>query len=394
MTTAADPRSGGPLRHLSDELRDLEKRSLLRIPPSATAAARPEQSAGSRPPLVLCSNDYLGYAADPWDAALSPGDSGAGASRLVSGEHPAHAEAEAEIARWLGAEASLLFSSGYAANVGVIAALARPGDVIVSDALNHASIIDGCRLSGAHIRVTPHHDTAAVGRALVEHRSARRRWVVTESYFSMDGDCPDLPALRALCDEHDAALYVDEAHALGVFGERGRGLCAESGVRPDVLIGTFGKALGLQGAFVAGSEVLRTYLWNRARSFVFSTGVSPSLAAQIRANVQRAAADDRGRERLHETARRLREGLRAMGATLGPSERGPVLPWLIGSSGEAVAISGRLRAEGVIVQAIRPPTVPAGTARLRVTATARLSELDVERAIAAFGRAMGVRGGL
>src|SRR5262249_8238829 len=160
----------------------------------------------------------------------------------------------------LGAESALLFSSGYAANVGVVAALARPGDVIVSDALNHASIIDGCRLSGASVRVVPHRDAGAVEAALATSGGATHRWVVTETYFSMDGDSPDLPALRAACDRHDAALVVDEAHALGVLGPRGTGLCAAAGIRPDVLIGTAGKALGLQGAFVAGSCSLRRWL--------------------------------------------------------------------------------------------------------------------------------------
>lgn len=387
MTSRADP-----LRHLPGELADLERRGLLRTPP----ALEPAQRTGE-PLLVLCSNDYLGYSVAPWTGG--PASSGAGASRLVTGEHAAHAEAERAIAGWLRTEASLLFSSGYAANVGAISALARPGDVVISDALNHASIIDGCRLSGARIVVVPHRDVSAVERALAESRGAhpaesgasRRRWVVTESYFSMDGDCPDLAALRSLCDAHDAALYVDEAHAIGVLGPEGRGVCAEAGVMPDVLVGTLGKALGLQGAFVAGTSTLRTYLWNRARSFVFSTGVSPALAARIGENVRRVANDDMARERLNGNVRRLREGFRQLGITVLEGSRGPIMPWLVGSSGAAMAISRALREEGVLVQAIRPPTVPADTARLRITATAGLSEDDVERALRAFGRV--ARGG-
>ncbi|HTN83658.1 MAG TPA: 8-amino-7-oxononanoate synthase [Sorangium sp.] len=337
--------------------------------------------------LVLCSNDYLGYAGLPCAVGDSI-SSGAGASRLVSGNHEAHLMAEGAIAAWLGTEAALLFSSGYAANVGTLAALARRGDVIVSDALNHASIIDGCRLSGATVEVVRHLDLEATERTLVRAQSARRRWVVTESLFSMDGDTPDLRRLRELCDRHDAALMVDEAHALGICGPRGTGLCAESGVRPDVLVGTLGKSLGLHGAFVAGSATLRTYLWNRARSFVFSTGISPVVALAAVDRVGRAAADDAGRARLAMATDRLRAGLRALGAPLLPGSSGPILPWILESAGAAVEMSQRLAREGVLVQAIRPPTVPTGTSRLRITASASLSETDVERALAGFREAM------
>ena len=375
MTTPVDP-----LRHLAAELLDLEKRSLLRIPPDPRP--RPTTSPAEAP-VLLCSNDYLGYGSDLWGE--TPTElAGSGASRLVAGEHIAHVEAEEELARWVGQPEALLFSSGYAANVGAIASLARRGDVILSDALNHASIIDCCRLSGAHVLVLPHTDASAVEAALRDCRSFRARWVVTESYFSMDGDTPDLAALRAHCDAHDAALYVDEAHALGVFGPRGSGLCAEAGVRPDVLVGTFGKALGLQGAFVAGSPTVRSYLWNRARSFVFSTGLSPALTVRLLTNVRRAIADDAGRERLHRSAHRLREALRAAGVPVPRTARGPVLPWIVGSATRALTLSAQLRERGVLVQAIRPPTVPADTARLRITATAALTERDLHRAVTAL----------
>ncbi len=367
-----------PLRHLDEELGDLAAKNLLRQPPPPRSS-RPSP----RPPLLdLCSNDYLGYAAEPWPDTSASG--GAGASRLVSGNHAAHLEAETAITAWLGTDAALLFSSGYAANVGVISALARAGDVIVSDALNHASIIDGCRLSGATVRIVPHLDTAAVATALAGATEARRRWVVTESYFSMDGDSPDLPALRAVCQQHDAALIVDEAHALGVFGPSGAGLCAAAGVRPNVLVGTAGKALGLQGAFVAGSQALRLWLWNRARSFVFSTGVSPALAVAIAARVVRARDDRAGRAKLEANAARLREGLARLGVDGVRKGAGPVIPWVIGEPEAALWTSRRLAEHGVLVQPIRPPTVPAGTARLRITATARLNDIDLEAALRAF----------
>jgi 8-amino-7-oxononanoate synthase len=265
-----------------------------------------------------------------------------------------------------------------------VSALAGRGDVVISDTLNHASIIDGCRLSGAEVRVVPHLDLTAIDAALTGARQARRRWVVTESYFSMDGDSPDLVRLRSLCDRHDAGLILDEAHVLGVLGPRGRGLSAEAGITPDVLIGTAGKSLGLHGAFVAGSPALRLWLWNRARSFVFSTGVSPTLATALIHRVERIALDDAARAHLEARGAQLRAGLAALGVPGVASGRGPVLPWVIGASDAAVALSRRLRERGVLVQAIRPPTVPNGTARLRITVHARLSSEDIERALAAF----------
>jgi 8-amino-7-oxononanoate synthase len=368
-----------PLRHLEVALTSLEQQGLLRDPAAARGVGEGL--------LNLCSNDYLGYAAEPCPGAPLAG--GAGASRLVSGNHPAHEQAEQAIMSWLGMDAALLFSSGYAANLGTIAALAGPSDVIVSDALNHASIVDGCRLSRAAIRVVPHLDLEAVGRELSEARSSRRRWVVTESYFSMDGDSPDLGELRALCDVHDAALVVDEAHAVGVFGPRGAGLCAEAGIAPDVLIGTAGKALGLQGAFVAGSSLLRKWLWNRARPFVFSTGISPALATAIGERVMRAAADESSRARLRSVESQLREGLSALGVAQAKRGRGPVIPWVLGSPEAAVAASRRLLERGVLVQAIRPPTVAEGTSRLRISAHARLTPGEIERALEGFRSCLG-----
>lgn len=353
-----------PLRHLAGEIEDLERRDLLRRP-----------GAPREPHLLdLCSNDYLGYASEPCPEVNTC--SGAGASRLVTGDRAEHRVAESIIAEWLRADAALLFSSGYAANVGVVAALAGRGDVIVSDQLNHASLIDGCRLSGATVEVVPHCDLRAAERALRRAVGARRRWMVTESYFSMDGDTPDLAGLRSVCDATDSALIVDEAHALGVFGDEGRGLCAVAKVEPDVLIGTAGKALGLHGAFVVGAERLRLWLWNRARSFVFSTGVSPGLASAIGLRVQRTRADEGARRRLMETVGRLRDAVGANGRS-----HGPIVPRVVGEAATALALSVQLRERGLLVQAIRPPTVPAGTARLRLTASARLGDLEIATAV-------------
>ena len=357
-------------RQLDDDLAALRAEHLLREP------------TGPRDGLVLCSNDYLGFAGERTElevVAAQAAASGAGASRLISGEATEHGALERDLAAWVGMPAALAFSSGYAANVGTLAALAGHDDLIVSDALNHASIIDGCRLSRARVVIVPHRDVAAVEAAL--GTSARRRFVVTESYFSMDGDSPDLRALRAACDRHDAALIVDEAHAVGVFGARGAGLCQAAGIVPDVLVGTLGKAVGMQGAFVAGSEALYLWLYNRARSFVFSTGIAPALAEAVRLRVARVAAADDRRARLEAIIARVRAEL--AGAPIAPSH-GPVLPWLAGTPEAVLALRDRVLARGVFVQAIRPPTVPEGTSRLRITLHAQLSDDLLDRALAAL----------
>lgn len=366
-----------PLAHLGEALGRLEREGLLR-----------ERRAAPPGALVLCSNDYLGLGRSPANAAAAvfpPPELGAGASRLVSGEHPEHLALERDLAAWLEAPAALAFSSGYAANVGLLSALAGPGDLVVSDALNHASIVDGCRLSRARLAVVAHRDAAAVERALAEHRAqGGRRYVVTESYFSMDGDSPDLPALRRIADAHGAALLVDEAHALGVFGPDGRGLAAAQGVRPDALVGTFGKALGAQGAFVAGSAELVAWLWNRARPFVFSTGLSPLLAAHVRRNVALVRRANPQRARLAALAERLRGALRSFGYRLPDASHGPVVPVLVGPSRAALKLSAALAERGFWAPAIRPPTVPEGSARLRLTLYADLGKAELERAIEAL----------
>jgi 8-amino-7-oxononanoate synthase len=355
------------LRHLVDALRDLERRDLLRTRPDPVADVA----------LSFCSNDYLGLAGRV--AVDAP--SGAGASRLVVGERAEHRELEADLAAWLRVQSVLTFTSGYAANLGTVSALAGPEDLIVSDVLNHASIIDGARLSRAEVAVVPHLDLAAVETALGRSRG-RRAWVITESYFSMDGDTPDLPALRRICDAAGAALVVDEAHALGLFGPDGRGLCAEAGVVPDVMLGTFGKSFGAGGAFAAGCEALIAWLWNRARSFVFSTGLSPVVAAAARDGLARAVSDASLRADVLARASELRSGLGNGG--LDVRGHGPIIPLILGDPARAVRLARVLRERGVHVQAIRPPSVPEGTARLRLTVTARHTAADVAYAVAAI----------
>jgi 8-amino-7-oxononanoate synthase len=371
----------GPLRHLAQDLAELERVGLLRVRPE------PVDQGPAAGIVYLGSNDYLGYRSSGRLTRYALGaateqPAGSGASRLVLGEHRAHRALEQALARWFECEETVVFTSGYAANCGSIAALAGEGDLIVSDALNHASIIDGCRLSRARVAVVPHGSADAV-RAALRASTARRRWVVTEGYFSMEGDTPDLGALRSICDEEDAALIVDDAHAVGVLGPEGRGCAGAAGARPDVLVGTLGKALGAQGAFVAGSRDLCRWLWNRARSFVFSTGLSPLLAAIGQGAVNEARADETGRRRLLAVTERLRSGLIAEGLPVAPSY-GPIIPLILGEESRAVAWSRRLAEVGVRVQAIRPPTVPRGTSRLRIAARADLRDGEVDRAVAAL----------
>ena len=371
----------GSLRHLAQDLAELEQLGLLRVRPDPI-------DQGSDPNTVyLGSNDYLGYRSTGRltryaIAAASEHPAGAGASRLVLGEHKAHRALEQSLARWFDVEETIVFTSGYAANLGAISALAANVDLIVSDASNHASIIDGCRLSRAKVAVVAHGSVDAVRAALRASR-ARRRWVITEGYFSMEGDTPDLAALREVCDEEDAALIVDDAHAIGVLGPEGRGCAAAAGVRPDVLVGTLGKALGAQGAFVAASRDVCRWLWNRARPFVFSTGISPLVAAIAQGAVAEARSDDAGRERLAAITGRLRQELTNAGLPVAPSH-GPILPLILGEERRAVAWSRRLAERGIRIQAIRPPTVPRGTSRLRIAARADLADEEVDRAVAAL----------
>lgn len=375
---------------LWDRLAALRDADLLRDrhSPARSVAEHAARTLG-RALLDLSSNDYLGLAGQPLNLpSAAPG--GAGASRLIHGTRAPHRELEHRLAVWLETEDALLFSSGYAANVGVLTALAQPGDLVVSDQLNHASLIDGCRLSRAEVAIVAHRDLGAIARAL-EQSSNQTVWVVTESYFSMDGTLCDLAALGELLARHrNAHLVLDEAHALGVFGPRGRGLAALAGVQPAALIGTFGKAFGLQGAFVAGSNALCAWLWNRARSFIYSTASSPALAEATKHRLELVAGAGAGRIRLAEIAEEFHVQLegRFPGRNVEGS-RGPIAPLLIGDPGRAVAAAAQLAEAGILTQAIRPPTVPPGTSRLRLSLHAALTPGDLEYALATLGRVLG-----
>ena len=361
---------------LDEALADLAAHGVLREPGPMVAAAGPRLLRGGVDVLNLCSNDYLSLA-----PTLVTAPAGAGASRLIAGDVAEHRALEGELAAWLGVEAALIFSSGYAANVGAISALAGVGDLIVSDALNHASIIDGCRLSRARVVVVPHRNVAAFDAALAE--PARRKLVVTDGYFSMEGTRAPVSQLAQVARRHGATFYVDDAHGFGVWGGEGRGVCEEADVRPDILMGTLGKAFGASGAFVAGRRSLTAWLWNRARSFVFSTGLPPSSASGARAALPLVRGSEL-RGRLHENVSVLRRAI-------GPAAdgEGPIVPLRIGDPARAVAISRALLEEGLFVQAIRPPTVPRGTSRLRVTVQAGHDPGELAAAGARLRRALG-----
>jgi len=362
------------------ELAELAAAHRLRVPRIVDAAHGPLAVIDGREVVNFASNDYLGLAGDrrlsrAAAAALEEGGTGVGASRLITGNHRQHVLLESAVADWLRHGGVRLFNTGYAANVGVLTALLGAGDVVFSDELNHASIIDGCRLSRAEIAIIPHRDLAALEAGLAARRG-RRRIVVTESLFSMDGDLADVGAIATLCKRHDAAFVLDEAHAVGVLGPEGRGLAAELGVVPDVVVGTFGKALASFGAFAATTRPIADLLWNRARPLVFSTGLPPSVPAASRAAIEivRGAEGAERRRTLAAHARRLRELVPQAG---GASESA-IAPIVIGGDREAMRCMERLLAEGLFVQGIRPPTVPPGTARLRVSLSAvhTLSQLE------------------
>lgn len=375
------------LQDLPQRLAELAAQDLLREPDDGLAREELRRRFGDRF-IDLTSNDYLGLAAAHVSRETLDSVPGAGASRLIYGTRREHLELEAELAAWVRQPASLFFASAYAANVGALGCLAGPGDWVVSDELNHASLIDGCRLSRAEVRVVAHRDTTAVERALLEGAHARARWVVVESYYSMDGDSPDLRALRELCDRYDAHLYVDEAHGLGVFGPEGGGLCTQEGIQADVLVGGLGKACGAQGGFVAADTSVRTWLWNRARSFVFSTAPSPLLAAAALAQIRRTREAQALRRNLFARAEELRQALRDRNIPLAPEGHGPILAVLLGAPDLALSVAAALRDEGILAQAIRPPTVPVGASRLRLTVTANHRPEDLARAVDALTRAL------
>lgn len=348
-----------------------------------------EAVVGGRRLINFAGNDYLGLASHPEvvkafrDAASTSGV-GSGASHLVTGHSHWHHRLEEALADYTGRERALLFSTGYMANLGVLSALLRQSDAVFEDRLNHASLIDGGLAAGARFRRYRHNDVAGL-----EHMLARgggeRRLVVTDGVFSMDGDLAPLPDLLAACRSHDAWLMVDDAHGLGVIGPHGRGTLAHFGCEDQVpvLVGTLGKAFGTFGAFVAGSEDLIEALVQLARPYIYTTAMPPAVAAATLASLERVRKDEWRREHLHALIQRLREGAASLGIDLMDS-RTPIQPLVLGSDGAALAAAEKLDDAGFLVPAIRPPTVPARSARLRITLSAAHTEEDVDRLLDAL----------
>ena len=378
---------------ISERLAELESSGLRRRLRVVEGPQGPEVVLDGRPVLLLCSNNYLGLADHPRlgraaaDAALSLGTS-AGASRLISGSMPIHAELESRLAEFKGTEAALLFGSGYLANTGAIAALAQRDEIVFSDELNHASIIDGCRLARAETFVYRHADTEHLEWGL-RRAAERAALIVTDGVFSMDGDIAPLPELADLARRHRCRLLVDEAHATGCIGPGGRGSVAAAGVTDevDVIVGTLGKALGGYGAYVCGSREVVDFLVNSARPFIFSTAPPPPSVAAALAALELLAESPERMERLQVNAAALREGLRSEGLEPIGSET-QIVPLVIGEADDTMALCERLLAEGVFAQAIRPPTVPPGTCRLRLTTMATHGIADLRHAARLIGEAV------
>jgi 8-amino-7-oxononanoate synthase len=379
---------------LDAELEALAAVDRRRALPGAAGSSRVRPEVGGRSMVSLCSNDYLGLASHPGLAAAAAEAAaregfGASASRLVSGDLPAHRALEAALAAFLDRPSALVFPTGYQTNLGVLTALAGRDDLIVSDALNHASLVDGCRLSRARVAIYAHGDAGAARRLLEDASQVRRRILVTESLFSMDGDAAPLAELADAAASTDTILVVDEAHAFGVLGPGGRGLCAAAGVAPDVLIGTLGKAAGTAGGFAAGPTALRDVLVNRARTFVFTTALPPPVAAAATAAVGLVASPegDRRRALLAERCQSLSAALARTGL-VAPAPAGPIVPIVLGSEARALGAAAALRERGFFVPAIRPPTVPTGSSRLRVTLSAEHELADLARFTAALAEVL------
>lgn len=378
-----------PFTELQNELNERAAQGLLRQRRTLQSPQSPHIMVDGKSYLSFCSNDYLGLANHPQlIAALQQGAAqygvGAGAAHLVSGHTQAHHQLENQLASFVGKPAALLFSTGYMANLGVVQALVGKGDTVFADKFNHASLNDAMLLSRATVKRYRHNDMAQLAEMLTQTNSGRKL-VITDAVFSMDGDLAPLPELLALCEQHDAWLLVDDAHGFGVLGEQGRGSPAHFGIASKRIIymATLGKAAGVFGAFVAAEQVVIDTLINHARSYVYTTATPPALASALLESLRLIAQGDERRAHLHRLIAQLRSGLRSLPWPLMPSATA-IQPLLVGDNQAALDLSAALRERGIWVAAIRPPTVPQGTARLRITLSAAHSAADVTRLIEAL----------
>ncbi|MGQ0571803.1 MAG: glycine C-acetyltransferase [Armatimonadota bacterium] len=382
-----------PLSFVDDELLELRAKGLWRWPRLLEGPQGPIARYDGKEVINLCSNNYLGLANHPalkaaaLEAVATDGV-GPGAVRTIAGNMAIHQRLETDLAAFKHTEAVLLYQSGFTANAGSVAALLGKDDVVVSDELNHASIIDGCRLSGAEKKIFSHKDVAAARRMLAESRQARRVLLITDGVFSMDGDIAPLPDLVKAAEEFGAIMMVDDAHASGVVGRDGRGTVDHFGLhgRVHIQVGTLSKAFAGLGGYVAGSRPLIDYLMHRARPLLFSTSHPPSVAASALAAVRLVQEDPALISRLWENTRFFKDGLRRLGFDTGMSET-PITPVIVGDEARAMDLSDRLFEEGVFALGLAFPTVPRGRARVRTIVTAAHTTEHLDRALQAFARA-------
>jgi 8-amino-7-oxononanoate synthase len=378
------------MKFLRDKIEQRKRDHLYRTRRVTDSPQGSEMVVDGRPMLTFCSNDYLGLANHPdVITALQKGAEqwgvGSGAAHLVTGHSSAHHALEEELAEFTGRPRALLFSTGYMANQGIITALLGRGGAVYEDRLNHASLIDGGLLSRARFRRFPHLDTEALRESL-DRQGQGEALVATDGVFSMDGDLAPLPALSEVCKEHNAWLLVDDAHGLGVLGNQGRGTLEHFGLGPDevpILMGTLGKAFGTFGAFVAGSEELIETLIQQARSYIYTTALPAAVAVATQTALGLVQHEEWRRERLRELIARFRRGALELGLPLMASET-PIQPILAGSAEQAMTWSRLLEAQGILVTAIRPPTVPEGSARLRITLSAAHGDQHLDRLLSAL----------
>jgi 8-amino-7-oxononanoate synthase len=388
--TVSDAMTESLSQQLTTALDERREAALYRTRRIAESAQQPEMRIDGRTLLAFCSNDYLGLANHPEVVrALQQGaadyGAGSGAAHLITGHTSAHHALEAELAEFTGRPRALLFSTGYMANLGVVTALLGRGDQLFEDRLNHASLLDAGLLSRAKMRRYPHADMATLERQLADVGTGRKL-IVTDGVFSMDGDLAPLPALAELAQAHGGWLMVDDAHGLGVLGREGRGSLDHFGLTAEqapILMGTLGKALGTFGAFVAGSEALIETLIQQARSYIYTTAPPPAVAEATRASLRIARQESWRRERLLQLIARFCEGAVALGLPLMDSPT-PIQPILAGTAERALAWSRQLESQGILASAIRPPTVPEGSARLRITFSANHTDRHLERLLSAL----------
>lgn len=383
-----------PLGFVDAHVRDLRQRGLFRPLPVLESPQGPRIRIGGRELINMSSNDYLGLANDPAlrEAAMAGAETwggGAGAVRTIAGTQDVHQALEAEIAAWKGVEATLVFQSGFTGNLGAIPALVGRGDVILSDELNHASIIDGCRLSRAEIRRFAHADADSLREQLAGCAPDQRKLVVTDGVFSMDGDIAPLPDICDAAEDFGAIVMVDDAHGSGVLGRGGRGTVDHFGLhgRVQVQLGTLSKAIGSMGGYIAGSQALRDYLTQTARPVLFSTSHPPAVVETTRAAIRVLSQQPERVEKLWDNSRFFKQGLSDLGMDLGRSAT-PITPVIVGEAERAHALSDRLRQRGVFVQSVAFPTVPRDAARVRAMVSAAHSRDDLAQAIHAFGESM------